>query len=179
MNRIIVVPVVLLLAACSTTPKTDSSSALQPNETKDSSVAAQAAEKDVSISSAAAEKQKSSLLESELRELQKLSIYFDFDKEVVKSDYLNVIQKQAEFIKAHKVDQVTVEGNADERGSSEYNLGLGDRRANAVRRSLELFGVPATQIKTTSLGEEKPRLMCHEEKCWQENRRGDFVHKLN
>ncbi len=72
-----------------------------------------------------------------------------------------------------------MEGNADERGSAEYNLALGDRRANAVRKNLELLGIPTAQIKTLSFGEEKPRLLCHEEKCWQENRRDDFVHKLN
>ncbi|MBI4937927.1 MAG: peptidoglycan-associated lipoprotein Pal [Nitrosomonadales bacterium] len=183
MKKITAASIVLLLAACSTTPKTDSSPVSQPNETKSPPVVTHAAEKITPVSSAGIDAKKladaANLRESELRELQRLSIYFDFDKYAVKPEYQNVIQKQAEFIKAHKNDQVTVEGNADERGSAEYNLGLGDRRANAVRRNLELLGVSATQIKAISLGEEKPRLACHEEKCWQENRRDDFVHKLN
>ena len=118
-------------------------------------------------------------LAAEIQELQKQSIYFDFDKADIKPEYKDVIVKQAEFIKAHKNDVVTVEGNCDERGSTEYNVALGDRRANAARNSLELLGVPETQIKTVSLGEEKPRLTCHEENCWKENRRDDFVHGLN
>lgn len=183
MKKITAFSILLLLAACSTSPKKDSSPVSQPNETKTTPVVAHAVEKNTPVSSAGLDAQKladaASLRESELRELQRLSIYFDFDKYAVKPEYLNVIRKQADFIKAHKDDQVTVEGNADERGSAEYNLGLGDRRANAVRKNLELLGVPAAQIKTISLGEEKPRLACHEEKCWQENRRDDFAHKLN
>jgi len=183
MKKIAIVSVLLLLAACSSTPKIDSSPVSQPSKTNISPAISQAAEKNTSVSSADIEARRladeASKLESEMRELQKQSIYFDFDKSVVKPEYRDVIQKQAEFIKAHKNDKVTVEGNADERGSSEYNLALGDRRANAARKNLELLGVPGDQIKTVSFGEEKPRLSCHTEKCWQENRRDDFIHKLN
>lgn len=116
---------------------------------------------------------------AEIRALQKLSIYFDYNKFSINPEYTEIIQRQASFISAHKNDMVTVEGNADERGSNEYNLALGDKRAHAVRKNLELLGVPATQIKAVSYGEEKPRLTCHEEKCWKENRRDDFIHRLN
>lgn len=112
-------------------------------------------------------------------ELKNKSVYFDFDKSAVKSGYRNIIQQQANFIKSHGNDSVSVEGNCDERGSSKYNLALGERRANAVRKELETLGVSASQIKTVSFGKEKPRLTCHEEKCWKENRRVDFVHQLN
>ncbi|MGA7750107.1 MAG: peptidoglycan-associated lipoprotein Pal, partial [Gallionella sp.] len=118
-------------------------------------------------------------LAAEIQDLQQQSIYFDFDKSAIKSEYKDVLVKQAEFVKAHKNDIVTVQGNCDERGSAEYNLALGDRRANSARKSLELLGVPASQIKAISFGLEKPRLTCHEEKCWKENRRDDFVHTLN
>lgn len=104
---------------------------------------------------------------------------FDYAKFSVKPEYQDIIQKQAQFINDHKNDIVTVEGNTDERGSSEYNLALGDKRANAARNNLKLLGVPDAQINTTSLGEDKLRLSCHEEKCWAEDRRDDFVHKLN
>lgn len=183
MKKIAVVSVLLLLAACSSTPKTDSSPVSQPSKTNSSPATNHSAEKNASVSSADIEARRlaeeATKLATEMRELQKQSIYFDFDKYVVKPEYRNVIQKQSEFIKAHKNDIVTVEGNADERGSTEYNLALGDRRANAARKDLELLGIPATQIKTISFGEEKPRLSCHTEKCWQDNRRDDFVHKLN
>lgn len=175
MRKIAVVLVSFLLAACGSMPKTDSSQATQSNSPPPTANS-RAIEKNTSVSSADIEASK---LAAEARELQEQSIYFDFDMYAVKPEYRNVIQQQAAFIKAHKNDIVTVEGNADERGSGEYNLALGDKRAKVVRMSLEVLGIPATQIKTVSLGNEKPRLSCHEEKCWQENRRDDFVHKLN
>ena len=96
-----------------------------------------------------------------------------------KPEYRNIIQQQADFVVAHSKDIVTIQGNADERGSEEYNIALGDKRANAARKNLELLGVPSSQIKIVSFGEEKPREICHEEKCWKENRRDDFIHGLN
>jgi peptidoglycan-associated lipoprotein len=116
-------------------------------------------------------------LTAQLDEMKKQSVYFDFGETVIKPEYSGRIQRQAEFLKAHGNVDVTLEGNADERGSSEYNLALGDRRANAVRKALEVMGVPDSQIKTVSLGEEHPMLTCHEEQCWKENRRTDFVGK--
>lgn len=184
MKKIAVVLVPLLLAACASTPRAGSSQASPSNENTSGSPAAaksgatigSAAETKVSVSSAEIGANK---LAAELQELQKQSVFFDFDKYDIKPEYRDVIQKQAEFIRAHENDVVTVEGNCDERGSTEYNIGLGDRRANAVRKNLGLLGIPASQIKVVSFGEEKPRLLCHEEKCWQENRRGDFAHKLD
>jgi peptidoglycan-associated lipoprotein len=72
-------------------------------------------------------------------------------------------------------DDLTVQGNCDERGGREYNLALGQRRADAVKERLVLLGVPASRIETVSFGKEKPRLTCHEEKCWKEDRRDDLV----
>lgn len=179
MKKIAIVLVSFLFAACASTPKPippKEATNSPPARTKSETAISRAPEKTVSVSSAETEANK---LAAELQVLQKKSVYFDFDKYVIKAEYLEVIRQQAEFIKAHKNDIVTLEGNADERGSGEYNLALGDRRANTARKSLELLGVPATQIKAVSLGEEKPRLSCHEEKCWKENRRDDFIHKLN
>jgi peptidoglycan-associated lipoprotein len=105
------------------------------------------------------------------------SIYFDFDKSDVKSMYLADIKNEAEFLKSHDKDKVTVEGNADERGSDEYNLALGSRRAHVVRKDLESLGINPKRIHTVSYGKEHPRLTCHEEKCWKENRRVDFDNK--
>jgi peptidoglycan-associated lipoprotein len=120
-----------------------------------------------------------SRLTAEIQKLEQQSDYFDYNKYSVKSEYQTVIQKEAEFIKGHKQDSVTLQGNADERGSDQYNLDLGNKRAFAVAQRLEKLGVPATQIKVVSLGEAKPRLTCHREQCWKENRRVDFVHQLN
>lgn len=101
------------------------------------------------------------------------SVYFDLDKSVVKAEYRDTVAKEAEALK--KGGSVTVEGNCDERGSAEYNLALGHRRANAVKKLLVSAGVPAKHIKTVSFGKEKPRADCHDESCWKQNRRVDFV----
>lgn len=179
MKKIAIVLVSLLFAACSSTPKSiprEETANKPPATTKSEAAVSSTTETNVPVSSAETEANK---LSAKLQELQNKSVFFDFDKSVIKPQYQDVIQMQAEFIQAHKNDIVTVEGNCDERGSTEYNLALGDRRATAARKNLELLGVPATQIRTVSLGEERARLLCHEENCWKENRRDDFVHKLD
>jgi peptidoglycan-associated lipoprotein len=168
MKKIAVVLSSLLVVACASTPKSDTSSVSQNTNSAPVTLPY--------VSTAETEAKK---LAAEMQELQKQSIYFDYDQYTVKPEYQNILQNQAQFIKDHKSDIVAVEGNTDERGSSEYNLALGDKRANAARKNLELLGVPDAQINTVSLGEDKPRLTCHEEQCWQENRRVDFIHKLN
>lgn len=171
MKSIVVVVISVLIAACSSVQKSDSQTT---SGASDKSVTGTS-----STNSLTAAEIESRKLAAEVQGLQQQSVYFDLDKSDIKPEYRSVILKQAEFIKAHKHDVVTVQGNTDERGSSEYNLALGERRANAARKSLELLDVPAVQIKTASFGLEKPRLLCHEEKCWKENRRDDFVHQLD
>ena len=109
------------------------------------------------------------------RLLDKESIFFDYDKSLIKADADSLIAQHAKLLESYPEDVLTVQGNCDERGSSEYNLALGQRRADAVKERLVLLGVPAARIETVSFGKEKPRLTCHDEKCWQENRRADFV----
>jgi len=113
-----------------------------------------------------------------IKELTKKSVYFDYDEFIIKPQFQDVIQQQAGFIKTTPNDKVTIEGNADERGSSEYNLALGQKRAEVVRKSLVILGVPDSRLEAISYGKEKPRADCHEERCWQENRRVDFMHRL-
>ncbi|MDD5058836.1 MAG: peptidoglycan-associated lipoprotein Pal [Sideroxydans sp.] len=104
-------------------------------------------------------------------------VYFDFDQFAIKPEFRGLIRQQAEYVKSHPGTVVVLQGFADERGSAEYNLALGSKRADSVRETLEIMGVQSERIKTVSFGEEKPRLTCHEEKCWKENRRVDFVEK--
>jgi peptidoglycan-associated lipoprotein len=186
MKKILIVFATLLLVACNTTktvaPDVSGSgkAAVSSPDKSNSGVAAKSAmthNADIESRKIAADKLNAEKLASDLNEIQKLSVYFDFDKSEIKPEYQDVLKRQAAFMMAHSNDSVTVLGNADERGSDEYNLALGDRRANTARKFLELLGVPAARISTKSLGEEKPRLTCHEEKCWKENRRDDFVHK--
>jgi peptidoglycan-associated lipoprotein len=172
MNRITVVLASLLMAACATAPKTDS-----PQLSRTKNIPAAANSNTGTLSAEELESRRLAAEKAEIQALQKQSVYFDFDQFSVKAEFQNAVQRQAEFIKAHHDDVVTLEGNADERGSNEYNLALGDKRASSVKKSLGMLGVSEKQIRTVSLSDEKPRLLCHEEKCWKENRRVDFMHK--
>ncbi|HKR83002.1 MAG TPA: peptidoglycan-associated lipoprotein Pal [Terriglobales bacterium] len=102
-------------------------------------------------------------------------IYFDYDKADVRADQQSLVQANAAFLQQHPNMSVTVEGHCDERGSTEYNLALGDNRASAVKNALVAAGVPADRIKTVSFGKEKPFCTESNESCWQQNRRGHFV----
>jgi peptidoglycan-associated lipoprotein len=101
--------------------------------------------------------------------------YFDYDKADIRPDAREALSKTADFLKSHPQFKVNIEGHCDERGSTEYNLGLGDRRASAVKQYLVSLGVPADRLSTVSFGKEKPFCTEHNEPCWQQNRRGHFV----
>jgi peptidoglycan-associated lipoprotein len=101
--------------------------------------------------------------------------YFDLDKADLRSDAREALTKTAEFLRNYPSIKVTIEGHCDERGSTEYNLGLGDRRAAAVKQYIISQGISADRISTVSFGKEKPFCMESNEECWQQNRRGHFV----
>jgi peptidoglycan-associated lipoprotein len=111
--------------------------------------------------------------------LAKRSTYYPFDVYVVQEEDKPIVQAHAGYLSTHPGRKVRLEGNCDERGSDEYNLALGQRRADGVKKMLLVGGVSASQIDTVSYGEEKPRLTCHEEKCWKENRRTDLNYNAN
>jgi peptidoglycan-associated lipoprotein len=104
-------------------------------------------------------------------------IYFDYDKSDVRPDQQASVQSDAQFLSQHSNITFLIEGHCDERGSTEYNLALGDRRAQAVKNALVADGVNAGNIKTISYGKEKPFCLEHTEACWQENRRDHFVYQ--
>ena len=108
--------------------------------------------------------------------LSKRSIYFDFDSFVVKPEYQGTVEAHGKFLVANPSRRVTIEGNADERGSREYNLALGQKRADVVKQALMLLGAKEAQIESVSLGEEKPRCDDRTETCYAENRRGDMLY---
>jgi peptidoglycan-associated lipoprotein len=109
-------------------------------------------------------------------DLQQRTIYFDFDSSSIKSDYNALVTAHARYLAAHPTVRVRLEGNTDERGSREYNIGLGERRAQAVRQALMLQGVADSQITTVSYGEERPAVTGHSEAAWSKNRRVDIVY---
>jgi peptidoglycan-associated lipoprotein len=101
--------------------------------------------------------------------------YFDLDSAEIRPDAREALQKTASFLKGYPQAHVTIEGHCDERGSTEYNLALGDRRANAVKQYLVNLGIPAANLNTVSYGKEKPFCLESSEACWQQNRRGHFI----
>lgn len=109
--------------------------------------------------------------------LAKRSIYFDFDSYTVTDDYQPLLQAHAQYLKGHPQRHVLIQGNTDERGTSEYNLALGQRRAEAVRRALGLLGVNDSQMEAVSLGKEKPTTTGHDEEAWAQDRRADLVYQ--
>lgn len=111
----------------------------------------------------------------ELFRKEVLDAYFDYNKADIRPDARIALSKTADFLKNYPQIKVTVEGHCDERGSTEYNLALGDRRANAVKQYLVSLGIAADRISSVSYGKEKPFCTESNETCWQQNRRGHFV----
>lgn len=109
--------------------------------------------------------------------LSKRSIYFDYDQFVVRDEYKPLVEAHARFLASHANYRMLVQGNADERGSREYNLALGQKRADALKKALQLLGAREAQIEAVSLGKEKPKNEGHDEAAWAENRRDDMLYK--
>ncbi len=108
--------------------------------------------------------------------LSKRSVYFDYDSFIVKDEFQALLSAHGKFLTTNKQMKMLIQGNADERGSREYNLALGQKRADAVRKSLSMQGVAEDQIEAVSLGEEKPACLESSEECWARNRRGDMLY---
>jgi len=173
---IVAIAPLVLLAACASTGDKAAKKAAAPvaAETEVAAPTAPMAE-----TSAAPEEPRMAVdpLQDPTSPLAKRVIYFDFDKSDIKSEFRPIIQAHASYLADHPRVRVKLEGHADERGTREYNIGLGERRANSVRAFLTLQGVSASQIETVSYGEERPVAMCHDESCWHLNRRVEIVYQ--
>lgn len=104
------------------------------------------------------------------------SIYFDFDVFTVKSDYSDLISRHGKYLASRPALTIRIEGNSDERGSTEYNLALGQKRAQAVLQALKIYGVRDSQMEAVSWGKERPKAEGHDETAWAANRRVDLVY---
>ena len=167
--------VVAGLWGCSSTPSSTDASAASPAEPGKSSSSAQtgAATKGGTTGRAVAPVQAGATQRPDL----KRSVYYEYDKYDVKAEYRALLENQARWLKANPQARLTVEGNCDEHGSREYNLALGQRRAESVTKMLVLMGARPDQIEAVSFGEEKPRANGHDDKAWSENRRSDFAQR--
>lgn len=104
-------------------------------------------------------------------------VYFDYDSYVIKPEFQAAIEGHARFLRANRNSHVTIEGHTDERGGREYNLALGQRRSEAVRRALGLLGVPDAQVDAVSFGKEKPAATGADESAWSQNRRAEIAYR--
>ena len=108
--------------------------------------------------------------------LAKRSVYFDFDSYAVRDDGKSIVENHSAYLNKNKARKVLIQGNTDERGGTEYNLALGQKRAEAVRKAMGTLGVAESQMEAVSLGEEKPKASGSNEAAWAENRRADIVY---
>ena len=178
MNNILIgVLAALALAACSTTPKQEGGAPVDertPGATTPGAGTSGAATGSVA---GTANQGQTNPLKDPGSILSKRSVYFDFDAYAIKDDYRSLLEAHAKYLQANRGARMTVEGNTDERGSREYNIALGQRRADAAKRMMLLSGATEAQIDTVSFGKEKPRNPGHDESAWAENRRDDLAYR--
>lgn len=175
MKRIALLSFVSLMAACSTTAPPPAPSAPAPQAEQPAAPTPVAPPPPAKPEPVAQQESPQQAFERMRATLDNQSVYFDFDRSAIRPDQRSAVTEHAKLANAYANDRITLQGNCDERGGREYNLALGQRRADAVKKRLTLLGVADGRIETVSFGKEKPRALCHEEKCWAENRRADFV----
>jgi len=159
---------VALAAGCSTQQTSDSSTTPTQTSTATTSSATQAAPS--SLGNAPDPVRRQGML-------AKRSIYYDFDKYDISAESRALIEAHARYLRENPNVKVRIEGNADERGSAEYNLALGQQRSSGVLKVMTLLGVPEGRIEAVSFGKEKPKAAGHDETSWSENRRSDIVYR--
>ncbi|GEC96354.1 peptidoglycan-associated lipoprotein [Zoogloea ramigera] len=165
-----------LLAACSSAPSTDGQGAA----VEDRSSANASGVGGSGVTTVNADGRTPGAAYPELKDpkniLSKRSVLFDYDSYVIKDQYRPLVEAHAKFLVSHPKVKMLIQGNTDERGSREYNLALGQKRADAVKKALGLLGVSEGQLESVSLGEEKPSCSDSGESCWAANRRGDMLY---
>src|SRR5712671_2830970 len=160
-----------LAAACSTQPAIESAgSNAQP------AAGASGPQSAVRPGSLGAAASGNAMKDAKGAKVAKRSVYYDFDKSDIKPEQLPTVEANASYLRGQQALKVRVEGNADERGSREYNLALGQKRAESVAKTMRLLGVPESRMESVSYGAERPRSSGHDEQSWSENRRADIVY---
>ena len=159
---------VFLFSACSTSPKVETSDKAMSSST--TAAASATAKSVVAPVVVPAHLNPNSLLS------KNRSVYFDFDKFQVKDEYKAVVESHGKYVGSQSTLKIKIEGNADERGGREYNLALGQKRADAVARALKVYGVKDQQVEAVSFGSEKPVASGHDEAAWAQNRRADVTY---
>jgi peptidoglycan-associated lipoprotein len=178
MRAILILSLLTFAAGCQTTPEDQQAAGVEtrkPGAAPDTRTVdrPQIGKLDVTKPGA---KDPSGALKDPANILSKRSIYFEYDKFDVRDEYRPVVEAHAKYLRENPNAKMLIQGNADERGSREYNVGLGQRRSDNVKRMLILLGAKEAQIESVSLGEEKPMCTDQSEGCWSKNRRGDMLY---
>jgi len=165
-----------LLAACSSTPVTPTGPAAPPEMRSTPNVAAQApnAAPRPAPASVVTSMPLPAYLDPKNTLSTERSVYFDFDEFAIKPNYTGLIERHGKYLASSPSLAIKIEGNTDERGGSEYNLALGQKRAEAVLRALRIYGVKPSQMEAVSWGEERAKSADHDEAAWAQNRRADL-----
>jgi len=168
---------VMFLGACSTV-KLDEGATAEDRTGK--AVSQNGSASDAGKADSAANKAKGTTTGDPLKDsssiLAKRSVYFDLDSYVIKQEYKSLVEAHSKYLIAHPERKIIIQGNTDERGGSEYNLALGQKRAEAVRKAFSLLGVSDKQMEAVSFGKEKPKAQGSNEEAWAENRRSDITY---
>jgi len=166
----------LILAGCAASPSSEQSPAGVEERKPEGPETRGAKSGQVPTIDLTAKKPAASPLTDPNNILSKRSIYYDFDQYDVKDEYRPLIEAHAKYLREHPDVKILIQGNTDERGSREYNVGLGQRRSDGVKKMLGLLGVKESQMEAVSLGEEKPKAEGHDEQAWAQNRRSDILY---
>jgi peptidoglycan-associated lipoprotein len=168
------------LAGCQTTPEDQSAAAVEDRSKPGAKPGADAKSVDrpkiAAVDVTQGRKDAASALKDPASILSKRSIYYDLDKYDVKDEYRGLIEAHAKYLRENPGARMLIQGNTDERGSREYNVSLGQRRSDGVKRMMVLLGARDEQIESVSLGEEKPQSDGHSEDAWSKNRRSDILY---
>lgn len=174
LSTILILGAAFVLAACGTTQEIDDDEAAADRESRQERDDSEFTELD-GLREDEREAEFSELDDPDSALSDKI-IYFDFDDDRVKQEYRDLLREHAHYLRSRPELEIRLEGHTDERGSREYNIGLGDRRAQSVRRILDLNGVSEDQIRTVSYGEERPAVDESSEEAWAKNRRVEIVY---
>jgi peptidoglycan-associated lipoprotein len=170
----------LLTAGCQTTPEEEAAAKVEERKPGAGKPGAEARSverpKIAAVDVTSGRKDPGMALKDPNSILSKRQIYFDYDKYDVKDEYRGLIEAHAKYLRENPNAKMLIQGNADERGSREYNVALGQKRSDNVRKMLVLLGARDAQLESVSLGEEKPACAEHSEECWSKNRRGDLLY---
>ena len=164
-----------LLTGCASTPEPESKAGVE--DRTPTGAAATQPSGSAATPVAPAPVQQANPLKDPNNILSKRSVFFEYDKYDVKDEFKPLIEAHARYLRENGAAKMLIQGNTDERGSREYNIALGQRRSEAVKRMLLLLGGREDQIEAVSLGEEKPRAPGHDEASWTQNRRGDMLYQ--